>query len=68
MLGTLFSTQGNSRARVELLVLITPHVVHDQRDARALTEDMRSQLINAGLVPQQVQHTPTTGSANPNGL
>jgi general secretion pathway protein D len=68
LLGTLFSTQGNSRMRTELLVLITPHVVHDQRDARALTEDMRTQLINAGLVPQQVQHIPTTGSANPNGL
>jgi general secretion pathway protein D len=68
VLGTLLSTQGNSRMRTELLVMITPHVVHDQRDARALTEDMRSQLINAGLVPQQVQHTPTTGSANPNGL
>jgi general secretion pathway protein D len=66
--GTLFSTQGNSRMRTELLVLITPHVVHDQRDARALTEDLRSQLINAGLVPQQVQHRGTSGSANPNGL
>src|SRR5207245_92999 len=39
VLGTLFSTQNNSRARTELLVLITPHVVHDQRDARSLTED-----------------------------
>ena len=53
LLGTLFSTQSNSRMRAELLVLITPHVVRDQRDARALTEDLRSQLINAGLVPQQ---------------
>lgn len=68
LLGTLFSTQGNSRMRAELLVLITPHVVHDQRDARALTEDLRSQLINAGLVPQQLQHLRSTGSANPNGL
>jgi general secretion pathway protein D len=68
VLGTLFSTQGNSRMRTELLVLITPHVVHDQRDARALTEDLRSQLINAGLVPQQVQHHGTSGSANPNGF
>ncbi|MFZ3234494.1 MAG: type II secretion system protein GspD, partial [Stellaceae bacterium] len=68
VLGTLFSTQGNSRMRTELLVLITPHVVRDQRDARALTEDLRSQLINAGLVPQQVQHRGTSGSANPNGL
>jgi len=68
LLGTLFSTQANSRMRTELLVLITPHVVHDQRDARALTEDLRSQLINAGLVPQQVQHTTGSGSSNPNGL
>jgi general secretion pathway protein D len=54
--------------RTELLVLITPHVVHDQRDARALTEDLRSQLINAGLVPQQVQRQGGSGLANPNGL
>ncbi len=53
LLGTLVSSQNNSRQRTELLVLITPHVVHDQRDARALTEDLRSQLINAGLVRQE---------------
>jgi general secretion pathway protein D len=68
ILGTLVSTQSNSRARTELLVLITPHVVHDQRDARALTEDLRSQLINAGLVPQQLQRTGSPGVANPNGF
>ena len=68
LLGTLFSTQSNSRMRSELLVLITPHVIHDQRDARDLTEDLRSQLINAGLVPQEVQHQGATGSANPNGF
>ena len=68
VLGTLFSTQANNRMRTELLVLITPHVVHDQRDARALTEDLRSQLINAGLVPQQLQRRGSSGSPNPNGL
>jgi general secretion pathway protein D len=68
LVGTLFSTQQNSRARTELLVLITPHVIHDQRDARALTEDLRSQLINAGLVPQQLQRRGIPGLANPNGL
>ena len=68
ILGTLVSTQNNSRMRTELLVLITPHVVHDQRDARALTEDLRSQLINAGLVPQQLQRTGVPSLANPNGL
>jgi general secretion pathway protein D len=66
VLGTLFSNQTNSRTRTELLVLITPHVVHDQRDARALTEDLRHQLINAGLVRQELQHKPLHGSPNPN--
>jgi general secretion pathway protein D len=67
ILGTLASTQANSRVRTELLVLITPHVVHDQRDARALTEDMRNELINAGLVPPELQQKPASGKANPNG-
>ncbi len=66
VIGALFSTQSNTRARTELLVLITPHVVHDQRDARALTEDLRNQLINAGLVSQQLERRGAVGSANPN--
>jgi general secretion pathway protein D len=68
VLGTLFSTQANSRDRTELLVLITPHIIHDQRDARALTEDLRGQLSNAALVPQQLQQQHNSGLANPNGL
>ena len=68
ILSAFLSTQNNSRIRTELLVLITPHVVHDQRDARALTEDLRSQLINAGLVPQQLQRKGVPGLPNPNGL
>ena len=68
VLGSLFSNQNNSRTRTELLVLITPHVVHDQRDARALTDDLRNQLINAGLVPQHLQERRPAGLANPNRL
>ena len=68
LLGTLFSSQQNTRQRTELLVLITPHVVKDQRDARALTEDLRNQLINAGLVRQELQRKPPFGSPNPNRL
>lgn len=68
ILSAIVSNQNNTRARTELLVMITPHVVHDQRDARALTEDLRAQLINAGLVPQQLQAKPAGGSPNPNGL
>ncbi len=65
LLGVLFGSQNNVRARTELLVLITPHVVHDQRDARALTEDLRDQLINAAGVPDQLQTLGATGSADP---
>ncbi|TMK26881.1 MAG: type II secretion system protein GspD [Alphaproteobacteria bacterium] len=68
LLGSLVSSQSNARERTELLVLITPRVVRDQRDARALTEDLRNQLINAGLVRQELQRKPLHGSPNPNRL
>jgi general secretion pathway protein D len=68
LIGSLLSTQNNKRMRTELLVLITPHVVHDQRDARALTVDLRNELINAGVVPQALQRKRPSGSHNPNGL
>ena len=66
LLGFLAGTQNNVRARTELLVLITPHVLHDQRDARALTEDLREQLINAAAVPAEVRRLPLSGSPDPN--
>ncbi len=65
LIGLLAGQQTNVRARTELLVLITPHVVHDQRDARALTEDLRDGLINAAAVPQTLQALPASGSADP---
>ena len=68
LLGSLLSTQNNTRTRTELLVLITPHVIHDQRDARALTEDLRLNLNHAGLVPQELNARPLSGSTNPNAV
>ncbi len=68
VISTLFSSQNDSRARTELLVLITPHVVHDQREARSVTEDLRNQLINAGLVAPSLPRKGLPGLANPNGL
>ena len=66
LLGALVSQQTNTRARTELLVLITPHVVHDQRDARSLTEDLRDSLGSAAGVPQQLRQLQPSGSADPN--
>jgi general secretion pathway protein D len=68
VLGTLFSSQTGKRERTELLVLLTPRVAHDQRDARALTEDLRRELVNAALVGPTLAHKPLRGSSNPNGL
>ena len=65
LLGFLAGQQTNSRGRTELLVLVTPHVVHDQRDARALTEDLRDQLINAATIPGELQRLPQSGSPDP---
>jgi general secretion pathway protein D len=65
ILGLLAGTQTNTRERTELLVLITPHVLHDQRDARALTEDLRDQLINAAAVPTDLARERKTGSDDP---
>jgi general secretion pathway protein D len=47
------------------LVLITPHVIHDQRDARAATEELRAGLANAALVPRVLQGLRPSGSSDP---
>ena len=66
LLGALAGNQNNTRQRTELLMLLTPHVMHDQRDARALTQDMREQLINAAAVPVQLNTLRPSGSPDPN--
>jgi general secretion pathway protein D len=65
ILSWLSGTQTNSRTRTELLVLITPHVIHDQRDARAATEELRAGLANAALVPKLLQSLKPSGSSDP---
>ncbi len=65
LLGLLAGTQNNQRTRTELLVMITPHVVRDQRDARQLTEALRAALPNAAMVPQSMQTLPLSGSPDP---
>jgi general secretion pathway protein D len=48
-----------------LLILLTPHVLHDQRDARNLTEDLREQLPRAAFVPTDLQNLRQSGSPDP---
>jgi general secretion pathway protein D len=65
LLGFLAGNQNNTRERTELLILITPHVMHDQRDALSLTEDLREQLINAASVPDRLNSLRPSGSPDP---
>jgi len=65
ILNLITSQQTNTRTRTELLILLTPHVLHDQRDARALTEDLREQLPRAAVMPYELQHLPASGSEDP---
>jgi len=65
VLGLLGSQQTNTRTRTELLVLITPHVIHSQDEARAMTEDLRRNLSHAALVAPELNTTPLSGSADP---
>ncbi len=65
VLGALFGQQNNNRVRTELLILVTPHVLYDQRDARSLTEDLREHLSGAAAVPMELQRTRASGSADP---
>jgi general secretion pathway protein D len=44
VVGALFSTTTNSVERSELIVLLTPRVVENQRQARAVTEELKQRL------------------------
>ncbi|MBW4034146.1 MAG: type II secretion system secretin GspD [Proteobacteria bacterium] len=66
VLGALFASQNNSRTREELLVLITPHVVHNQTDAASLTADLRQELPGPAAVPAELNVLPADGSSDPN--
>lgn len=62
ILGNLFKATDNSATRTELLVLITPQVVRNQDDARAVTEELRRKL--PGIFPPEPEEEtdPETGA------
>ena len=42
--GALFGTKTAQRQRTELLILLTPRIIHDQQEARDVTEELRRRL------------------------
>ncbi len=65
LLGVLFSQQDNTSTRTELLVLVTPHVTHDQRDAGDPTEDMHEQISGSAVTPAGLKHLRQSGLPDP---
>jgi general secretion pathway protein D len=65
LLGLLAGEQSNTRTRTELIVLITPRVIQDQREALAMTQDLRDQLPRAAAVPARLRRLPPAGAADP---
>lgn len=49
-LGKLFSSTSETGRRTELIVLITPGVIRNQEEARAVTRDLRNTLHNAAAL------------------
>lgn len=57
LLGALFSTQTETETRTELLIFITPTVLEEEEDLRALNQEMRSRmrgLTNFSDLPSSV--------------
>jgi general secretion pathway protein D len=50
VIGSLFGSTINNKERTELIVLMTPRVVRDQREAYLVTEEFRQKLKNASAI------------------
>ena len=44
LLGYLFKAAKNVKTRTELVITLTPHVIHDMADAKAILDDLRDEL------------------------
>jgi len=44
LFGDLFGTKSNQRTRTELLILLSPHVLHNASEARQVTDELRQQM------------------------
>ena len=55
VLGNLFKTKSDATRRTELLVLITPRVVRDRREAQDVTEELRKRLSGIEPLESKIQ-------------
>jgi general secretion pathway protein D len=55
VLGNLFKTTESIERRTELLVLITPRVVRNRREALEVTDELRRRLSTLGTIEKRIQ-------------
>ncbi len=59
ILGPLFGSEGISKTRTELLVLITPHIVTNMEEGAHLTQDMKEKVgLSEPLPTRREEQTP----------
>lgn len=55
VLGRLFRTESDRLSRTELIILITPHVIRDRQEARAITGEFESRIRSLKGMIERVQ-------------
>jgi len=66
LLGPLFGSQGVSKQRTELIVLITPHIISNLEEGARMTHEMKEKVgLEETLPKRQVPGTTPVPAANP---
>jgi general secretion pathway protein D len=66
VLGPLFGSQGVSKQKTELLVLITPHIISNLEEGARITHEMKEKVgLEEALPKRQAPGTPATPLSNP---
>ena len=68
ILGPLFGSEGVTKTRTELLVLITPHIITNMEEGARVTQDMKEKVGLDETLPQQRQPAVTPGQPGPGPL
>jgi general secretion pathway protein D len=63
VLGNLFSSTASDKQKDNLLVFLTPHVVRNKTDLRALALDQRARFVNS-LGPREMRDMPSSSIRN----
>lgn len=69
VLGALFGTQSYTKRETELVILITPQVINNSDDSRAVMEELRRKLPSLqGVIPKQLEPAKTNQDSAPKTL